>query len=307
MSKPSIFISHNHRDKHFVRTLAQDLGALGVRVWLDEAEIRVGDSLIEKISTAIDEMRYLGIVLSPNSVESRWVKEELSQALVGQLSERDTVVLPIMLVDCQVPGFLRGRAYADFRDPDLYEESLKKLIVAMDVDISKGSGASIHDPFAKQLGRVSNLYARPKVWHCIFCGWRCEESYNDYMCRGCGALRPFAGEEATMVICRECGQCSLGVARFCEWCGTNLTPSTGQTLTYRCPYDSARIVMCPFSAGERVKAGESIVMLRLPNGRDVPYPGPILGSFDCVVEELFVTNDQLVFAGTPLARVVRLD
>ena len=98
-------------------------------------------------------------------------------------------------------------------------------LVAMGVDISKGSGASIHDPFAEQLGRVSHTYARPKVWHCIFCGWRCENPHNDYMCYGCGTVRPFVSDEATCVICRECGQGSLGVARFCEWCGINLVPS----------------------------------------------------------------------------------
>jgi hypothetical protein len=68
-----------------------------------------------------------------------------------------------------------------------------------------------------------------------------------------------------------------------------------------------RSFTCLFSAGAQVKAGESIAMLRLANGRDVPYPDPIPRSFDCVVEELFVSNNQLVFAGTPLARVVRLD
>ena len=44
----SIFLSHNYRDKPFVRTLAQDLSAMGVRVWLDEAELKVGDSLITR-------------------------------------------------------------------------------------------------------------------------------------------------------------------------------------------------------------------------------------------------------------------
>lgn len=41
----SIFLSHNHNDKPFVRRLAHDLQAVGVRVWLDESEIMVGDYL----------------------------------------------------------------------------------------------------------------------------------------------------------------------------------------------------------------------------------------------------------------------
>jgi hypothetical protein len=300
MRTPSIFLSHNHRDKPFVRTLGHDLSAMGVRVWLDEAEIKIGDMLIEKISNAIDEMQYLGIVLSPHSVESRWVKEELSQAFIGQLSRRDTVVLPILLADCQIPGFLRGRMYADFRDPDDYEESLKKLLLTVGVDLSKGSGAYIHDPFAKQLGRVSSIYARPKIWHCIFCGWCCKSPNNDYMCVACRTVRPFAGDEATLVICPECGQGSLGVAKYCEWCGTHLNLSAGQSITCRCSYESARVIKCLVSVGKRVRNGEVLFMLRI-NDVDLPFKSYT----DGVVKEMFVSSGQLVFEGTPLASIVK--
>lgn len=44
----SIFLSHTYTDKTFVRKLAADLEAHGIRYWLDEAEIKVGESLIEK-------------------------------------------------------------------------------------------------------------------------------------------------------------------------------------------------------------------------------------------------------------------
>ena len=43
----SIFLSHNSKDKHFVRKLANDLRRQGFYVWVDEAEIKLGDSLIE--------------------------------------------------------------------------------------------------------------------------------------------------------------------------------------------------------------------------------------------------------------------
>jgi hypothetical protein len=82
----SIFLGDNYRDKPFVRAPAQDLTAMGVKVWVDEAELRVGDWLITRISSAIDEMRYLGVFLSPHSVDSRWAREELNQAVTNQLA-----------------------------------------------------------------------------------------------------------------------------------------------------------------------------------------------------------------------------
>lgn len=45
----TVFLSHNHVDKPFVRKLAADLEAHGVKCWLDEAEMSIGDSLIKKL------------------------------------------------------------------------------------------------------------------------------------------------------------------------------------------------------------------------------------------------------------------
>jgi hypothetical protein len=41
----SIFLSHNNKDKIFTRKLARDLKYAGIKVWLDEAELKIGDSL----------------------------------------------------------------------------------------------------------------------------------------------------------------------------------------------------------------------------------------------------------------------
>jgi hypothetical protein len=216
---PSLFLSHNHKDKSFVRHLGADLSALGVRVWIDEAEIRIGESLIAKITNAIDEMDYLAVVLLPNSVASSWVQEELYQALDVQIKSRRIKVFPILLMDCIIPGFLRHRLYADFRDEQEYDASLVKLLNAMGVDTVNVYGSSVRDPFSKKYNRIENQYTRPKLWHCIFCGWPCDEGFNDYLCKNCHSIRPFAGGSATMVLCQNCKQWSLGCASFCEWCG----------------------------------------------------------------------------------------
>ena len=77
-----VFISHSWNDKKFVRRLASDLEARGISVWVDEAQILVGDSLITKIEQAIDDTRLFAVVISVSSVKSDWVKKELEQAIV---------------------------------------------------------------------------------------------------------------------------------------------------------------------------------------------------------------------------------
>ncbi len=124
-----IFLSHTHRDKEFVDRLKSELNGRGVNdVWVDEAEIMVGDSLQKKIEDAITKTRYFGVVLSPRSVKSRWVKKELELAMQMELETDSVVVLPLLFEKCEIPPFLRTKVYADFTSPDAFAESLEKLV-----------------------------------------------------------------------------------------------------------------------------------------------------------------------------------
>lgn len=96
--------------------LAADLEAHGIRYWLDEAEIRVGESLIEKIRQGLDGVDFVAAVLSPNSIGSPWVQRELDVAMNQEIAGRQTKVLPILYRQCELPGFLLGKFYADFTD-----------------------------------------------------------------------------------------------------------------------------------------------------------------------------------------------
>lgn len=55
-------------------------------------------------------------MLSKHSVESKWCKKELSSALLKELEKENVFVLPVLLEDCDIPLFLRGKLYADFRE-----------------------------------------------------------------------------------------------------------------------------------------------------------------------------------------------
>jgi hypothetical protein len=124
-----IFLSHTGVDKPFVRRLRDDLIAHGVpRVWIDEAEIEIGDSLLEKIDEGMKVCRYIGVVLSKKSIDAPWVKKELDIAMNREIARGEVVVLPLLYEKCKLPGFLEGKLYADFTDPDEYEQVLGKLL-----------------------------------------------------------------------------------------------------------------------------------------------------------------------------------
>jgi hypothetical protein len=90
-----VFISHASEDKDDVaRPLAALLESLGLRVWFDECQLTLGDSLRRSIDRGLIESRFGVIILSPAFFEKEWPNKELD-GLVARESGREKVILPI--------------------------------------------------------------------------------------------------------------------------------------------------------------------------------------------------------------------
>lgn len=111
----AVFISYSHRDKEFVNRLALNLVRSKAWVWLDEWEIAAGESLIERIQSLIQRASVLVAVFSRASVESIWCKREVTAGIQRELEEKQIIVIPALLEDCEIPLFLRDKKHADFR------------------------------------------------------------------------------------------------------------------------------------------------------------------------------------------------
>jgi hypothetical protein len=133
-----IFISYSHADSEFVDILAAHLVKPKARVWVDRWELNVGDSLIDRIQNAIQTAAALIVVLSKASVESEWCKKEFSAGLLRELEERRVVVLPALKETCDIPIFLRGKMYADFRSN--FDSGLNTILEAVARITSEGLG-----------------------------------------------------------------------------------------------------------------------------------------------------------------------
>ena len=123
------FLSHSSKDKDFVRRLAADLTRNDIGVWLDEQMIKVGDSIVDKVSQGLAESDYFLIALSGHSASSEWVNKELNQALLTEIEERKVRVLPLKLSDCDMPSLIKDKKYADFSQN--YRSGLKELLEAL--------------------------------------------------------------------------------------------------------------------------------------------------------------------------------
>ena len=89
------FICHASEDKKdLVRPLAKALTKMGYRIWYDEFELHVGDSLRQSIDKGLVNSRFGIVVLSKAFFAKKWPQYELD-GLTARQMEGHTVILPI--------------------------------------------------------------------------------------------------------------------------------------------------------------------------------------------------------------------
>jgi hypothetical protein len=93
----SLFISYSTKDQVFAERLHADLQVKGVRCWFAPHDMRSGKKLHEQIDEAIRVYDKLLLILSPASMESEWVKTEISNARKREISEKKRILFPIRL------------------------------------------------------------------------------------------------------------------------------------------------------------------------------------------------------------------
>lgn len=90
-----VFISHASEDKdEVVRPLAYALQDLGLTVWYDEFEMKIGDSLRRKIDKGLANSRFGIVVLSKDFIKKGWTNYELDGIITKAVSG-EQIVLPI--------------------------------------------------------------------------------------------------------------------------------------------------------------------------------------------------------------------
>ena len=90
-----VFISHASEDKDtVVRPLANALKSAGLRVWYDEFELNIGDSLRQKIDRGLASSRFGVVVLSKVFFDKGWTNYELD-GIVTRAVSGEQILLPI--------------------------------------------------------------------------------------------------------------------------------------------------------------------------------------------------------------------
>ena len=115
------FFSYARKDAAFVLRLAQELREVGINLWLDQLDILAGQRWDRAVEEALVTCQGMIVALSPASVASQNVMDEVSYAL-----EEGKLVVPILLRPCALTFRLRRVQYIDFTEV-ITEASTKNL------------------------------------------------------------------------------------------------------------------------------------------------------------------------------------
>ncbi len=129
-----VFISHSSKDAELAQRLADDLKYAGLSVWITPDSIRPLEDWEDAIFRGLDESGKFVLLMSPNAVRSKWVKNETKLAYRAE-QEGLMAIYPLMIADCdphQIFRLLDAQAIS-FKS-DGYDEGLRQLLDKMGVE-----------------------------------------------------------------------------------------------------------------------------------------------------------------------------
>jgi TIR domain len=90
---PRVYLAHASEDhESLARPLAGRMMEKGIDVWLDEWEIRSGDSLRRKMEEGLSNCTHFLVLLTPNSLGKEWVETEIDAGFVRKVQGKSRFI-----------------------------------------------------------------------------------------------------------------------------------------------------------------------------------------------------------------------
>lgn len=107
------FISHAHVDNKLCDPVAAAMTQLGAQHYYDRENPQVGHSISLALQEEIERANVLIVMVSPASIESFWVNEEIDMFFTLMEKDRSRKLIPVRIMDCVLPPRLGARWWVD--------------------------------------------------------------------------------------------------------------------------------------------------------------------------------------------------
>lgn len=157
---PKVFISHSSKDSEFVEAEIVDLlKRHGIDHWYSKDDIGGGDQWVQRIINALKQCDWFVIVLSPRSVEAKYVRYEVSWAVDNLENGR---IVPVLYEDCKPDRLhfaLPFIQHIDFKNPGELPKARAELLRRWGVAYDGKGGAAPARPGPRKRKRISGWLA----------------------------------------------------------------------------------------------------------------------------------------------------
>ena len=133
-----VFICHASEDKDLIAIpVYEELKKINISAFIDHVEIKWGDSLIEKINSALVKSKYVVAILSAESVNKEWPQRELRAVLASEIADGDIKLLTLVkkedeeIVKAALP-LLRDKLYMVYDgNPEMVADNVRTLLQSL--------------------------------------------------------------------------------------------------------------------------------------------------------------------------------
>jgi hypothetical protein len=148
--KYDAFLCHASEDKaSIVVPIAEEMRRMGLRPWLDRAEVGWGDPLVAVIQKGLSESQFALVFISNAFLSKNWPKTELDAALNIEISSQRKKVLPIVLgvehhILYTLYPFISAKLYRKIEpyDPSarVPQQQVAELVSELQIELARGGG-----------------------------------------------------------------------------------------------------------------------------------------------------------------------
>jgi len=118
-----VFVSHATGDKWIARAVCEKIEGTGATTFRDDRDIRGGDDIPEEIRRQIKQSKEMVVLLTPESVDRRWVTLEVGAAWVFSGRMRITMLMCHVSVD-PIPDIIKNKKAINLNEIDNYLNEL---------------------------------------------------------------------------------------------------------------------------------------------------------------------------------------
>jgi hypothetical protein len=152
-----IYISYSPDDKEVVDHIAARLRRAGHEIVGDLSKLKPGDNISRRIQEGMESADAFIVVVSVNSLRSKWVLQEFSSLALSEISKRKRRILPVLIDESTVPSYLSKYSFFDLSKDAVGR--LDELIRSLDGENLEGPIPLKRRPDDANEGLVNQLHS----------------------------------------------------------------------------------------------------------------------------------------------------